>query len=168
MKAVILAGGKGTRLRPITHTFAKQLIPIANKPILFYGLEAIARAGITDVGIILSALDESAPNTPSNAGLEIQRAIGDGKALGIKPTYIVQDAPRGLAHAVKIAKDFLKDAPFLMFLGDNLLKEGLEDIVEDFKKQDPDAQQTKATHKVVSRRKPVILNLKAKVRLALT
>lgn len=129
LKALVLAGGKGTRLRPITHTSAKQLIPIANKPILFYGLEAIARAGIKDVGII----------TGDTAG-EIQAALGNGSQFGFKITYIPQSAPLGLAHAVKTAQTFLGRSPFLMFLGDNLLKEGLNDLVEDFRQKKPNSQ----------------------------
>lgn len=129
LKALVLAGGKGTRLRPITHTSAKQLIPIANKPILFYGLEAIAKAGITEVGIIVG-----------DTRAEIQAAIGDGSKFGFKATYIPQEAPLGLAHAVKISKRFMGSSPFLMFLGDNLLKEGLNPLVSDFKAKKPNAQ----------------------------
>ena len=129
MKALVLSGGKGSRLRPITHTSAKQLIPIANKPILFYGLEAIARAGIREVGIVVG---DTAP--------EIRAAVGDGSAFGFKATYIPQEAPLGLAHAVKISRPFIGDSPFLMFLGDNLLKEGLEPLLEDFELRKPNAQ----------------------------
>ena len=129
MKALVLSGGKGTRLRPITHTSAKQLIPIANKPILFYGLEAIARAGIKEVGIVVG-----------DTQAEIRQAVGDGSAFGFEVTYIPQEAPLGLAHAVKISKKYLGDSPFLMFLGDNLLKEGLEDLVADFQAKKPSAQ----------------------------
>jgi glucose-1-phosphate thymidylyltransferase len=129
MKALVLSGGKGTRLRPITHTSAKQLIPIANKPILFYGLEAIAAAGIKEVGIVVG-----------DTQAEIRAAVGDGSQFGIKATYIPQDAPLGLAHAVKISKDFLKDSPFLMFLGDNLLKESLKPLVDEFQAKKPSSQ----------------------------
>src|SRR5258706_14576628 len=108
MKALVLAGGAGTRLRPITHTSAKQLVPIANKPTLFYGLEAIREAGVTDVGIIVG---DTAP--------EIMAAVGDGSALGISVTYIKQDAPVGLAHCVMIAGDYPGDDAIGMYLGDN-------------------------------------------------
>jgi len=123
MKALVLSGGAGTRLRPITHTSAKQLIPIANKPILFYGLEAIAAAGITEVGIIVG-----------DTHAEIEEAVGDGSLFGIKPTFIKQDAPLGLAHAVKIAEDFMAGEPFLMYLGDNLIKDNLGQLVGEFEK----------------------------------
>jgi glucose-1-phosphate thymidylyltransferase len=121
MKALVLSGGAGTRLRPITHTSAKQLIPIANKPILFYGLEAIAAAGITDVGLIVG-----------DTHAEIEEALSDGSRFGIKATYIRQDAPLGLAHAVKISEDFMAGEPFLMYLGDNLIKDDLGQLVKKF------------------------------------
>ncbi|MCK9582162.1 MAG: glucose-1-phosphate thymidylyltransferase [Endomicrobiales bacterium] len=129
MKALVLAGGKGTRLRPITHTSAKQLIPVANKPILFYGLETIAASGITEVGIVVGDTKN-----------EIKTTVGDGSRWGIKVTYIEQDAPLGLAHAVKISKDFIKNDSFLMFLGDNLLKDGVSAIVESFIKDKPNSK----------------------------
>jgi glucose-1-phosphate thymidylyltransferase len=129
LKGLILSGGKGTRLRPITHTSAKQLIPVANKPVLFYGIEAMAQAGITDIGIII------APET----GKEIQAAAGDGSSFGVELTYIVQDEPQGLAHAVLTAEPFLSGAPFVMYLGDNLLQGGIEDLVAAFRKSGPDA-----------------------------
>jgi glucose-1-phosphate thymidylyltransferase len=129
LKGLILSGGKGTRLRPITHTSAKQLVPVANKPVLFYGIEAMAKAGIDDVGIII------APET----GDEIRRVAGDGSQFGIRLTYIPQAEPLGLAHAVLTAEPFLGDSPFVMYLGDNLLQGGIEDLVAAFKANSPDA-----------------------------
>src|SRR3954469_15964566 len=110
LKGLILSGGAGTRLRPITHTSTKQLVPVANKPVLFYGIEALVEAGITDIGIVVG-----------DTHAEIRAAVGDGSRFGAKVTYIEQDAPRGLAHAVKISHDFIGDDPFVMYLGDNLL-----------------------------------------------
>ncbi|HUJ66946.1 MAG TPA: glucose-1-phosphate thymidylyltransferase [Acidimicrobiales bacterium] len=121
MKALILAGGAGTRLRPITHTRAKQLVPVANKPILFYGLEAIAEAGIKQVGVVVG-----------DTAAEVRAAVGDGSDWGVSVTYIPQEAPLGLAHAVLIARDFLGDDDFVMYLGDNLLKQTLKDFVDSF------------------------------------
>jgi glucose-1-phosphate thymidylyltransferase len=129
MKALVLSGGAGTRLRPITHTSAKQLVPVANKPVLFYGLEAIRDAGITDVGIIVG-----------DTRAEIEAAVGDGSALGIDVTYIPQEAPLGLAHCVLIAREFLGDDEFVMYLGDNFIIGGITDLVEEFKRGAPDAQ----------------------------
>ena len=129
MKALVLSGGSGTRLRPITHTSAKQLVPVANKPVLFYGLEAIADAGITDVGIIVGDTAE-----------EIREAVGDGSKLGIHVTYIPQEKPLGLAHAVLIAREFLGDDDFVMYLGDNFIVGGITGLVEEFRTEHPDAQ----------------------------
>jgi glucose-1-phosphate thymidylyltransferase len=129
LKGLILSGGKGTRLRPITHTSAKQLVPVANKPVLFYGIEAMAQAGIDEVGIII------APET----GEEIKAAAGDGSRWGLKLTYIPQAEPLGLAHAVLTAEEFLADAPFVMYLGDNLLQGGIGDLVTAFRENGPDA-----------------------------
>ncbi len=129
MKALVLAGGSGSRLRPITHTSAKQLLPVANKPVLFYGLEAIADAGIGDVGIVVG---ETAP--------AIRAAVGDGRAFGLKATYIRQDAPLGLAHAVLVARDYLGDDDFVMYLGDNFIVGGITALVDEFSCARPDAQ----------------------------
>ena len=129
MKALVLSGGAGTRLRPITHTSAKQLVPVANKPVLFYGLEAIRDAGVTDVGIIVG-----------DTAAEIEAAVGDGSELGIRVTYIRQDAPLGLAHCVLIAHEYLGDDDFVMYLGDNFIIGGITELVDEFRAGTYDAQ----------------------------
>jgi len=129
VKGLILSGGKGTRLRPLTYTSAKQLVPVANKPVLFYGIEAIAEAGIREIGIVVG-----------DTQAEIRAAVGDGSRWGVKVEYIEQDAPLGLAHAVKISRDYIGDEPFVMYLGDNLLNKGITQFVREFDLQKPAAQ----------------------------
>ena len=149
MKALVLAGGRGTRLRPITHTRAKQLVPVANKPVLYYGLEAIAAAGIKEVGIIVSDPREllqpdhrtgELVTTLVNSQAEIRAAVGVGAAFGLKVTYIEQEAPLGLAHAVKISEPFMAGDSFVMYLGDNLIKDGITPFVQEFEREKPEAQ----------------------------
>lgn len=130
MKGLILSGGKGTRLRPLTFTQAKQLVPVANKPVLFYGLEALVEAGIKEIGIVVGETRK-----------EIEEAVGDGRKWGegVKITYIEQEAPLGLAHAVLISEPFLGKEPFVMYLGDNILKSGITSLVQEFKEKQPNA-----------------------------
>jgi glucose-1-phosphate thymidylyltransferase len=129
LKGLILSGGKGTRLRPLTYTRAKQLMPVANKPILYYGLEAFAEAGIREIGVIVG-----------ETKAEVMEALGDGSKWGVRITYIDQPEPLGLAHAVFTAKAFLKDSPFVMYLGDNLLKNGIGSLIERFRTTTPNSQ----------------------------
>ncbi len=129
LRGLILSGGAGTRLRPITHTSAKQLVPVANKPVLFYGIEALVEAGVEEIGIVI------APET----GDEIAAAVGDGSRFGARITYIRQDEPLGLAHAVLTAEEYLQGGPFVMYLGDNLLRDGITDLVGAFRASEPDA-----------------------------
>lgn len=129
MKGLILSGGKGTRLRPLTYTSAKQLVPVANKPVLFYGLEAMAGAGIRQVGIVVG-----------DTAAEIRAAVGDGSRWGLEVEYIAQDAPRGLAHAVLVSEPYLGREPFVMYLGDNLLDKGISRFVEQFAAERPAAE----------------------------
>jgi glucose-1-phosphate thymidylyltransferase len=124
MRALILAGGAGTRLRPITHTRAKQLVPVANKPILFYGIDAMVAAGIVEIGVIVGDTRD-----------EVMAALGDGSQFGAKITYIPQDAPLGLAHCVLISRHFLGDDDFVMYLGDNLLEQDLSAFVAAFESE---------------------------------
>lgn len=128
MKGLILSGGKGTRLRPLTFTQAKQLVPVANKPVLFYGIEALKEAGIKEIGIVVGDTKD-----------EIKEAVGDGSRWGIHIEYIEQEAPLGLAHAVKISEDFLGKSHFVMYLGDNILKSGIKSLVEEFKEKEPNS-----------------------------
>jgi glucose-1-phosphate thymidylyltransferase len=127
MKGLLLAGGHGTRLRPLTYTGNKHMLPIANKPMLLYGLEHLKNAGIKEVGIILGPIKEG-----------VVEIIGDGSKYDLKVTYIDQPDPLGLAHAVKVSRDFILDDPFVMYLGDNLLKQGVNDFMNIFNRNDFD------------------------------
>ncbi|MDO8336212.1 MAG: sugar phosphate nucleotidyltransferase, partial [Candidatus Saccharibacteria bacterium] len=129
MKGLILSGGRGTRLRPLTHTQAKQLVPVANKPILFYGIESLSAAGIKDIGIVVG-----------DTKAEIMAAVGNGSKWNVRISYIEQSAPLGLAHAVKISEGYLKKDPFVMYLGDNIILGGVRPFVERFIREKPDAQ----------------------------
>jgi len=126
LKGLILSGGQGSRLRPFTYTGAKQLVPIANKPILFYAIENLVECGVRDIGIIVGDTKE-----------QVMAAVGDGSRFGVSVTYIEQDAPLGIAHAVKIAQGFLGEDPFVLFLGDNFLREGIVPFVDQFCRQNP-------------------------------
>ncbi|HYX79963.1 MAG TPA: glucose-1-phosphate thymidylyltransferase [Actinomycetota bacterium] len=129
MRALVLSGGEGSRLRPLTHTSAKQLIPIANTPILFHVLGAVREAGITEVGVVVGQTKD-----------EVRAAVGDGSARGLEVTYIEQEAPLGIAHAVMTAADYVRGHPFLLYLGDNVLLEGVRRFVRGFERSGPDAQ----------------------------
>jgi glucose-1-phosphate thymidylyltransferase len=129
MKGLILSGGKGTRLYPITYTSAKQLVPVANKPVLFRVIEAIRDAGIDDIGIVVG-----------DTAAEIKEAVGTGRRWDVKITYIHQDQPLGLAHAVKVSRDFLGDDKFVMFLGDNVIQGGISGLIREFETSDYHSQ----------------------------
>lgn len=129
MKVLVLAGGIGSRLFPITHTGAKQLIPVANKPVLFYVIETLVDAGVTDIGIVVGGTQA-----------QVREAVGDGSAMGARVTYIYQEEPLGLAHAVLIARDFLGDEDFVMYLGDNFIVGGIDALLRKFHAEGPAAE----------------------------
>jgi glucose-1-phosphate thymidylyltransferase len=130
LKGLILAGGAGTRLRPLTHSSSKQLVPVANKPVLFYGIEAMRDSGIEDITVVVS---------PGDPGKEIRKRTGDGSRWGIRVSYVEQHEPLGLAHAVLTGEGAMGDSPFVVYLGDNLLRDGIADMVEEFKRSEPEA-----------------------------
>jgi glucose-1-phosphate thymidylyltransferase len=129
LKGLVLSGGTGSRLRPFTYSTAKQLLPLANKPVLFYIIEAMVEAGITDIGVVVGSTAE-----------QIKAALGDGSRFGAELAYVQQDAPRGLAHAVQTARPFLGDSQFSVFLGDNMLRGGISHAVEAFRSASAEAQ----------------------------
>lgn len=138
MKGVLLAGGRGSRLRPITHTMTKHLIPLANKPILYHGLEALRDAGVKELAIIVGCQHPDFPGSLDTRP-DIEGAVGDGSRWGLRVTYIEQDAPRGIAHAVWLARDFVADEPFIVFLGDNFVPSGIADFAREFELARPNA-----------------------------
>ena len=150
IKGLILAGGHGTRLRPLTHTISKQLIPIANKPMLFYCIEALVDAGIKDIGVIVG-------HTPQRIQ-EIKDTVGDGSKWGANITYIEQDIPKGIAHAIGLAENFVGNEPFVTVLGDNLLKDGIKEYIEGFEKSNSDFEILLAKHNDPSRFGVAIFN----------
>lgn len=129
IKGLVLSGGKGTRLRPFTYTGAKQLVPIANKPILFYALEQLVESGIRDIGVVVG-----------ETGDQVRAALGDGSRFGARVTYVQQETPLGIAHAIRISRPFLRDCPFVVFLGDNFIKGGVVPYVESFRRSGTDCQ----------------------------
>ena len=129
LKGLILSGGKGSRLRPFTYTGAKQLVPIANKPILFYALENLVDAGIQDIGVVVGDTAD-----------QVMATLGDGSRFGVRLSFIHQDQPRGIAHGIQIASDFLGEDPFVLFLGDNFIKEGIVSFVDAFRDGSMDCQ----------------------------